>query len=549
MSKSVAAKVVTLEPLVYGQVEGLCVHLKTGCGWVLGHRNAQGGMKIIHLAVTPTEMAEESEGRPGIVQRQAMPLERIDQGWMMEHHDQMLRLLPGGIDILGVFLVDGTDLLIQPEMQAIVQQILQSLNRARGGQVLDSVVIHCDQRIGRAHYQLQDGQSNARPQIQELKITAAPQKWQKLEGTFLLDLPCAFDMEQTSQLLQKKIDIALKPLEQAVERSIILFDGIIRPDSDCLDPAVMPEKSTKGGKSHKGKKGHKHKRVEESSEDEEEPEEDREEGELKTYQLQILVPDEFESINEVLTRDKHSRMKMVGKMAIACYLPPTATIAEAKEAVRTDIKRSLRGRCQLHCDSLVGEETKGTEREDAPALHEPPRRILVRLPASDVCISDYLYPGENSEDSIDSVQELFGFRARIDHIDDEQELVASPQEAMSSSDSEENSAAQKLSLRPSEMTAARCGPILLLVSFAVAACSLGLAYYFMFNSSNPADLDELVEDDTFLGLSFSAGGTVAAPPPEGSKCPVYIWVMSFPGRPRADTTGLLGGEDLAKFCV
>jgi hypothetical protein len=56
----------------------------------------------------------------------------------------------------------------------------------------------------------------------------------------------------------------------------------------------------------------------------------------------------------------------------------------------------------MHCDSLVGEDVEGGS---GPIVHEPPRRVFVRLPGTaGVAVSDYLYPGEGSEDSLPAIQ-------------------------------------------------------------------------------------------------------------------------------------------------
>ena len=61
-------------------------------------------------------------------------------------------------------------------------------------------------------------------------------------------------------------------------------------------------------------------------------------------------------------------------------------------------------------------------------LHEPPRRILIKLPHSDVCISDYLYPGETTYDCNNSVEELLYFTPHVEDMNDDLELVGAPQE-------------------------------------------------------------------------------------------------------------------------
>ena len=124
--------------------------------------------------------------------------------------------------------------------------------------------------------------------------------------------------------------------------------------------------------------------------------------------------------------DSGARCKVVGKMAVIAFLHERATVREAAEAVKVDLIRSIRGRIQLHCDSLENTPDKGEP--DFPTLHEPPRRILIRLPGSEVSISDYLYPGEHPEDSRESVEEIFGFRPGVEFMDDELELMATPKE-------------------------------------------------------------------------------------------------------------------------
>ncbi len=52
-------------------------------------------------------------------------------------------------------------------------------------------------------------------------------------------------------------------------------------------------------------------------------------------------------------------MRLSGRMAVRAYLHPRATVGEAIEAVKEDLLRSLNARCDMHCDSLVGEEIGG----------------------------------------------------------------------------------------------------------------------------------------------------------------------------------------------
>ena len=68
-----------------------------------------------------------------------------------------------------------------------------------------------------------------------------------------------------------------------------------------------------------------------------------------------------------------------------------------------------------------------------PVLHEPPRRVLIKLPNSEIAVSDFLFPGESTEASAKSFVEMFGFVPELEDLDDEQELVASPKQVVVSS--------------------------------------------------------------------------------------------------------------------
>merc|ERR550517_640493 len=84
-------------------------------------------------------------------------------------------------------------------------------------------------------------------------------------------------------------------------------------------------------------------------------------------------------------------------------------------------------RFAMHCDTMQQEEG---EEEEKRIVHEPPRRVFVCLdpPEVGVAVSDYLYPGEGSEDCINNIKELFGWQISEDNIEDDVEIVASPRD-------------------------------------------------------------------------------------------------------------------------
>ena len=379
-------------------------------------------------------------------------------------------MLPGGLQVLGILLIDSNEIGNSSSQLAFKKKIekllrsIETVNRKtsfvaaeESNCEVSQYVMHVNKTTKTFNMQMAQIQLDVNGNVcqstemkwkqsykvaaSEDNITAGP--WQVVKANFVLDYPVVFSPDQTEGLtLSGKVDIALEEVKKSISTAIILFDGMKRVHSSSghyLDPSKkMPNASKKdGGKKSKGKSSRKH----QNQDDSEHEASSETEGRVKEYTADILLntfstAEDCEESHDV-TADSGSRLRFCGKMCVRVYMRPSATIKEATNAIKEDILRSLRARLEMHCDSLVGEETKGTEKEEMPIVHEPPRRCLIGLPqkaddgndeasleADSVMISDFLFPGETSYDSIESVQEVFGFPPSISSMDDDQELVA-----------------------------------------------------------------------------------------------------------------------------
>ena len=68
-------------------------------GLVLGHFGGKEVM-VVHLARTPLEESEDDSEA-----KEPKKLSDIDPGWLMEHVKQVRAMLPGGMDVQGLFFV------------------------------------------------------------------------------------------------------------------------------------------------------------------------------------------------------------------------------------------------------------------------------------------------------------------------------------------------------------------------------------------------------------------------------------------------------------
>merc|ERR1711874_673784 len=250
--------------------------------------------------------------------------------------------------------------------------------------------------------------------------------------------------------------IALAPFIENLERAVCVFDNQILDGNSRLVP--QDDNGVKKKSKRKAKQ-------DDSTSD----------GdnsftiEKKQWSVDLLFRDEV--YNDVDVVNTRVRMRLVGKLACRAFVTPSATAAIAEAAIKQDLIRSLTGRTSLHCDSLVGDEKGGTMSNNSPVIHEPPRRVFVNLPDSDITISDYLYPGEGTEDCVGSVKELFGFTPTDEGIEDDVEIVASPKEIDGSGQSTDKKSAK----RPTG--GLRCGAVQIFLSVAVASISAAFAYF------------------------------------------------------------------------
>ena len=89
-------------------------------GLVLGHFGGK-ELMVVHLARTPPEESEaESEAK------EPKSLSEIDPGWGGEHVKQVRAMLPGGMDVQGLFFVTEEDI-FQNKNEAKVTGCLKKL--------------------------------------------------------------------------------------------------------------------------------------------------------------------------------------------------------------------------------------------------------------------------------------------------------------------------------------------------------------------------------------------------------------------------------------
>jgi hypothetical protein len=264
-----------------------------------------------------------------------------------------------------VFFVDKEDVFQSNVGMAHCRKLLKTMSDRENKDQKELLIAHGNKGTGRWSFKvLSSSASTAAPKNADLAVEQESLRWHRLNGTFILDVPVVFDLARTTLLLAEKIEIAFKPLEKNLAKAVVLFDKRLRRPNELLNPSDGARKDAEGGKGKK--KGKKHHNFDEDDHDDDD----------KTFVVEVLLEEDVTLLgegvlDECVTETAHSRLRLGGRLAVCAFVPTGATVAEATYAVAADIMRSLRGRCEMHCDSLVvGDEASGTEGEVSQSTGE-----------------------------------------------------------------------------------------------------------------------------------------------------------------------------------
>jgi len=450
-------------------------------GLVIGHVSGK-ELMVVHLARTPSEENDrpKEEGQENVAK-----ISEIDSGWVAEHVKQARAMLPGGMDVQGLFFVSEED--IFKKHNAIVLSCLKQVKeQVKADDSSLWPVFHISSKsIVLKSISISDP---AKSKVNSYEV--ADLQWLCLKANLILDQPLAFTEEKTDCPLNEKLEAAVKKLEISLNEATMLLNGQFRKNSDLLYA-----KSSKKETGSKGKKGKKGQYKDDSTATEASCDENLDEPgykSIKDFEVDILFADSCSSLDDCVISEVKAKMQIMGRMCARAFVHQNATVEQAIKALKEDILRTFKGRLDMHCDSLVGDEMRGTD-DELPILHEPPRRVNIKLPQSPITVSDFLFPGETQDESVKAVEEMLGFIPNFEHLDDELEIVASPQQK-ARMEGESRAESPVLEKRRAHNT---CSPFNIILSVIVALAAIGGSYLFTM-TNNESEIPETPMDDIDL---------------------------------------------------
>ncbi|XP_043271626.1 protein odr-4 homolog isoform X2 [Venturia canescens] len=375
---------------------------------------------VVHLARTPPpatkDVIEES-----LVTKTDVPhtktdrkyiksLEDIPNNWVADHAKHVTKMLPGGMQVLGIFVAGPGDSLNDHNSVHLVKSVIADIHRnlgsndyLHGNNKYDNLVLSFNilsQKWACKSFDMKKGGS-AKPA--EWKFQSKVTKWHRLDTQMDLDKTFPISNEDNAKTLKKQLQDILKNTAASINSAQAVIEGEVRSLDDLVEIVGKKKKDQK--ESVKGR---------EINPDE------------KSLRVELYIPYPEKSCTSMDIVSCCGSIRLIGQLVSRTFVHEKASIAEATDAVKEDIMRSLATRLEMHWDSLI-EEEDGSPEENI-TLHEPPRRVLVELPQSKITLSDYLFPGEGPQEALISLQELLDLQVQESSVQKEIERQVDPAE-------------------------------------------------------------------------------------------------------------------------
>lgn len=369
-------------------------------GLLIGQTTVQKDI-VIHICTTPLQEDVsnknsnlEKEQKKGKQIKKKPEIENVlNENWMCQHAKQVTRMLPGGLDILGIFVIAGQDELnrLQPILRQILFAIFKMLNKDQKLTICNEStekillqIASVTQKFVCRTFDVSDYKSSAKPA--EWKQFSGILQWHKLESKFNLDFRIPVDEKRVTQSLLKQIEVGLIPFFDTTSKAIAMINGKLREEEELLDPSMEGKKGKHSNKSSQ-----------------------------QCFTIDLFLPLHIKNDEkDPKIIECSAIMTVKGTIQCCAYVHVKGTVKEAIQAIKHDIIRSMTSRCEIQCEDLL---LIDEEQQDPQVVHELPRRVFASLPQGNLTVCDYLFHGDSARDSLEAFQELLSLNLKDDDIE------------------------------------------------------------------------------------------------------------------------------------
>ncbi|XP_010633729.1 protein odr-4 homolog [Fukomys damarensis] len=341
-------------------------------GLLIGQCSSQKDYVILATRTPPREEQNENIKHP------KTKLDNLDEEWATEHAHQVSRMLPGGLIVLGVFIITTLELAndFQNALRRLIYAVEKSMTRKRlwnftEEEVSERVILHiCSstKKISCRTYDVDDPKSSARPADWKYQNRLST-SWLSLECTIHIDIHIPLSATSISCTLEKNTKNGLTRWAKQIENGVYFINGQVK-DEDC--DLLEGQKKSRGN-------------TESSS---------------HSFDVRVLT--------QLLLNSNHrstataqvcsGSVNLKGDVKCRAYIHSNKPkVKDAVQAVKRDILNTVADRCEILFEDLLlneSPEKKDSEKE----FHILPHRVFVPIPGSTVMLCDYKFGDESTEE-------------------------------------------------------------------------------------------------------------------------------------------------------
>ncbi|KAF1421380.1 hypothetical protein FQV23_0003957, partial [Spheniscus humboldti] len=349
-------------------------------GLLIGQCSPQRDYVIRAVRTPPKEEQKEDSISPS-------KLASIDEEWITTHASQVSRMLPGGLLVLGVFIIATPELSkdSQNALRKLIFSVEKSLTKRRlwkpaEEEVSDRAALQicsATKKVVCRTYDVQDPKSSAKPADWKYQ-SALSASWLALDCTVNVNIHIPLLATSPNHDLEKNTKTGLNRWSKQIEDSVFLINGQVKDDdTELLEGQKKLRGNTQSSTQFSDVK-------------------------VLTQLVSILW---FGSSHRSTATVQVCSASINLKGAVKCraYIHNNKPkVKEAIQALKRDIINTLSDRCEILFEDLIineGPHRKNFERE----YHVLPQRLFVPVAGSSVMLSDYKFGDETAGE----IQERF----------------------------------------------------------------------------------------------------------------------------------------------
>lgn len=321
-------------------------------------------------------------------------LAQLDTADVIEHALNVLKNLPGGFYVFGVFFVTPKDIFsdasgllkikslifnLQYNIKANATTLRGDTDGFDGGEKL---VLWYSSSNNACSCKAVSAEANKGAQLRgvDWKFIGKSTQWVMVETFYEIDE--IFHLQKGAKNTDEAIKYPIEKLTKEILNSRIFYNGVPQEMSSTLGSLLDDKK-------------------------------------LKEVKADIYKP---QTKNETVlpVESIQSVIKFHGTISSRVWVPTSTSFVAVDDFIKDDICRSLGIRLQILIDSLVDDKVTDNE----VLINEPPRRIYFPIKLGNIQFCEYLFPSETAKTVLTQIKENLDIDLKSDQILTNLELIA-----------------------------------------------------------------------------------------------------------------------------